>query len=437
VNGSYAKWTGPPPLTNMKLNKRHLPAALASRFICIYLFLTSFVILCGVFLAVIPPVGDFFDRIIHSAYNNAGTWTAVHMFHLSGAVTLPHPTGSGDTTLGYIHEFLMLALAAVMVLPWSLIGPLHRRECSVYPWVKLSVRLMLAYFLLVYGFMKVYPNQFESPDLGRLMETYGESSPMGLMWAFMGASTPYQIFCGSCEAAAGLLLLFRRTTTVGALLGAAVMLHIAVLNFCFDVPVKLFSCQLFLMCLFLLWDDLNPLFHFLVLRRSARLEEIVMPKLESKWLRYARTGLQILVPLWFLWQTLPDERTGYNSSLVPNPKLQPLRGIWEADAGSANSVVWKKIVLDRGRRIAVWTGEGQLLRFIMAIDAAKHSLKLKGWRNDHTCELSYQLSGAEHLILKGKIDQQPVELRFHKVPIPTFLLTTRGFHWISEDPYNY
>jgi len=122
------------------------------------------------------------------------------------------------------------------------------------------------------------------------------------------------------------------------------------------------------------------------------------------------------MPLWFLWQIVPDQRTIYKSSLVPNAKLQPLRGIWEADAAPADSLVCKKVVLDRGRRIAIWTREGQLLLLVMAIDAAKHSLKLTGWRNDHTCEFSYQISDAEHLTLAGKIGREPVELRFHKVP---------------------
>jgi hypothetical protein len=45
----------------------------------------------------------------------------------------------------------------------------------------------------------------------------------------------------------GALLLFRRTTTAGALVLIAVLTNIVTLNFSCDVPVKLFSSHLLLM----------------------------------------------------------------------------------------------------------------------------------------------------------------------------------------------
>jgi hypothetical protein len=39
----------------------------------------------------------------------------------------------------------------------------------------------------------------------RLLKPYGESSPMGLLWTFMGYSTGYNLFTGGAEALGGLL----------------------------------------------------------------------------------------------------------------------------------------------------------------------------------------------------------------------------------------
>src|ERR1700689_2449595 len=39
-------------------------------------------------------------------------WVAVHVFHLRGAVTQYHATGSGDTTLDYVLVFCFAAIAA-------------------------------------------------------------------------------------------------------------------------------------------------------------------------------------------------------------------------------------------------------------------------------------------------------------------------------------
>src|SRR4030095_7643936 len=92
-----------------------------------------------------------------------------------------------------------------------------------------------------YGMIKVFRGQFPSPSPGRLIETYGDSSPMGLMWNFMGYSSAYVIFAGVSESLGALLLFFRRTTTLGALVLTAVMTNVVAMNLCFDVCVKLGS----------------------------------------------------------------------------------------------------------------------------------------------------------------------------------------------------
>ncbi len=66
--------------------------------------------------------------------------------------------------------------------------------------------------------------QFIFPAPTRLAEVYGDASPLGLLWTFMGYSTPYNVFTGLVEAGAGWPLLFRRTVTAGALLAAALVL---------------------------------------------------------------------------------------------------------------------------------------------------------------------------------------------------------------------
>ena len=74
---------------------------------------------------------------------------------------------------------------------------------------------MLSVTLFGYGFAKVFPQQFGPPGPFKLIEPYGEFSPMGVLWSFMGASIPYVIFSGACEVAGGALVLFRRTTLLG------------------------------------------------------------------------------------------------------------------------------------------------------------------------------------------------------------------------------
>ena len=67
----------------------------------------------------------------------------------------------------------------------------------------------------------------------------------------------------------GTLRYFRRTTTLGALIVAFVMTNVVMLNFCYDVPVKLFSLHILAFALFLVAPDAKRLVTFFLSPRTA------------------------------------------------------------------------------------------------------------------------------------------------------------------------
>ena len=74
---------------------------------------------------------------------------------------------------------------------WSLVD--HKRPA--YSWLKKLLitytRYYLALIILSYVLFKIMPTQFDEPSARMLVQMYGESSPMGLLWSFMGYSTVY------------------------------------------------------------------------------------------------------------------------------------------------------------------------------------------------------------------------------------------------------
>jgi hypothetical protein len=134
-----------------------------------------------------------------------------------------------------------------------------------------------------YGFVKVFKLQFPffSPD--RLLEPYGNSSPMGLAWNFLGFSKGYNYVMGCAEILSGVLLLFRRTTTLGALVTLVVAGNVMAINYCFDVPVKLLSTALVAMALFLLAKDIHRLVNFFILNRPTNPSNIASVVFRKKW----------------------------------------------------------------------------------------------------------------------------------------------------------
>jgi hypothetical protein len=162
------------------------------------------------------------------------------------------PNGSGDTTWNYLQILLITIVSCIATIVWSVVDRKRANYDKLYQWLIVFLRFYLGSAMIGYGFAKVIKTQFPLPHLGRLTQTYGESSPMGLLWTFMGFSVGYNFFTGMAEVVGGLLLCFRRTRLIGALVCVGVMSNVVMLNFAYDVPVKLYSSHLLAMAIFLM-----------------------------------------------------------------------------------------------------------------------------------------------------------------------------------------
>ena len=393
--------------------------------------------------AGLPWIGERLSELAAKPWAPVWHWVAVHVFHLSGAVTMPHPTGSGDTTLNYVEVFCNLVIAAVGTLLWTALDRRRTQYQTMYALLRLLLRFSLAFAMLGYGFVKIFPLQFQPPELWTLTETYGQSSPMGLLWTFMGASLPYTIFAGTLEATAGTLLLFRRTALLGALMTMGVTLNIVLLNFCYDVPVKLFSLHLLGMATFLTLPYWPSLWDFFILHRTAKPHGVWLPRSSRRWIRVTGTVLQVLVIVSVLASNIWGGYTGYRENYT-KAETQPLAGIWRVAnfevggngaAPNASIAPWVQMVIGThyGGRVTDRDGESATIR--VKADGRKRTLHLAGRSWPHVADLSYAETGAGQVVLTGEVDHRPATISLERTTERPFLLTTRGFHWISEDPF--
>jgi hypothetical protein len=355
------------------------------------------------------------------------------------------PNGSGDTTYNYVQVFcfLMLALAATAI--WTFLDRKRANYARLHEWLRVYVRFALALTMIGYGAAKVIPSQFPAPSLDRLLQPYGDSSPMGLLWTFMGASLTYSVFGGLSEMLGGLLLILRRTTLLGALVCIGVMTNVVLLNFSYDVPVKLFSSHLLLMAIFLTLPDLRRLANLLVFNRRVEPAEI-RPLFRSKWLHRSALALRTVFFVGFTIFLLNQAYQGIKQygSLAPKP---PLYGIWNVEDfvvdGQARPPLitdesrWRRVVFDYPGTIAVQLMGDSRQRYRLALDSGKKSLALTKrddpqWRS----RLSYRQPEPQILAMEGTFDGHKVQARLRRVDESKFLLVNRGFHWINEYPFN-
>ncbi len=211
-----------------------------------------------------PTVSASYDQGVESVV----MWTARNVLGLEGE--LPLPRGSGDTTYSYVKLLVGFVLALIGAGVWSLIDRKDRDRTWLRDLLRTYLRYVLALTLLGYGLLKAgfISTQFGTVGDWRLVRTIGDTSPMGLLWTFMAASPAYTFFSGLAEVVAGVLLIPRRTATLGGLAAFAVMLNVAMLNFCYDVPVKQYSSHLMLMGILVALPDARRLFSVLVLNRA-------------------------------------------------------------------------------------------------------------------------------------------------------------------------
>lgn len=124
-------------------------------------------------------------------------------------------------------------------------------------------RFLLASIILLYAIGKLLGTQLQSSILWQGDEL-GKMSGFELTWAFFGYSKFYNSFIAFSQIIASFLLLFRRTTLLGACLLLPILINIVVIDYSFGIlgPFPL-AIMLLYMCLFLIacfWRGLIALF---------------------------------------------------------------------------------------------------------------------------------------------------------------------------------
>jgi len=251
----------------------------AFRFFFVYLLLQ---ITPWNWFAGLPPISSipgYWYRLVNWAVHESNR----RIFHVRE--TLVAVNGSGDTSWAWTQLWLFLTVAAISCVVWSVLD----RKRTSYPrlgyWLRTIVRYYIAVAALNYGIIKLFALQMSFPGLSQLATPLGDLLPMRLSWLFLGYSAKYQFFSGLMETLAGVLLLYRRTVTLGLLTAAGAFANVVMINMSYDVPVKLYASHLLFACLFLLLWDAKRLVTILVLNRPVAGTTAYEPPFHKRWQR--------------------------------------------------------------------------------------------------------------------------------------------------------
>jgi hypothetical protein len=413
------------------------------------------------------------------------TWFGTEILKLDHFAQ-PAQRGSGDT----LHNYVQAAAVGSLALVAGLLLALFLRRgslCCAAGCLRLQLRYVLAMTMLGYGFHKVFPMQFGRMEGDMLYWSYGNASPMNMLWCFLAASPAYTVFSGAMEALSGLLLFWRRTTLLGALLGIAVLVNVAMLNLCYDVPVKLYSLHLLAMAAILVGPDVGRLWGVLVAHR-----DVAAPPLRRHLARWVRGCLllgKLVIAGTITWQTFNSNWEHWQQLKDP-AAVSAITGTWEVAefaASPANLFAkpWDPAVptstaadpvIVPWRRVYV----GSMFSTLALVDGSRRGIECRldalsgkvtiGGRNnadgsaaaaaEFTCSETAWPIDADHqpdwlknmpktafgeplpaslrqLTLDGEFEGFDVHAVLRERPLSTFLIRGRGFHWIQEYPFNF
>ena len=367
--------------------------------------------------------------------------SATHVFRV-GPITLQF-SGSGDKLIDWVQAGTLLLIALIATAVWSLIS---RRESHplAYSRFRLLVRFAVGATMVRYGFSKVIPTQMPTLFLERLVEPFGNFSPAGVLWTSIGASPAYESFVGAVELMGGLLLFFPRTTLLGALICLAAAGEVFVLDMTYDVPAKLLSFHLVLMALVLVAPYAGNLVDLLLRHRPLTPVKEPPIGLTPRRRRMALVaqgaygGLLVLIA--FSAAMIMWSRVGAGA-----PK-SPLYGMWNVEHMTIDGELRPPLVTDenRWRRVIMQTPTAAVFqrmndtfdRYSAEFDKDGKTLKVTSADGKISSSLTYSRPAADSLVLDGTLDGRPVHLELKQVDLNTFLLNSRGFHWIQEVPFN-
>jgi uncharacterized membrane protein YphA (DoxX/SURF4 family) len=371
-------------------------------------------------------------------------WVAAHIFHAKLPLVYSG-SGSGDKTFDWVLAFCTLVVATIGTIAWSILDGKRENYIALHKWFRVFLRFALASQMFTYGMAKAVPLQMPFPYLTKLLEPYGNFSPMGVLWSSIGASRSYEIFAGCAEMFGGLLLVFPRTTTFGALVCLADMVQVFMLNMTYDVPVKLFAFHLILMSVVLLGPELLRLANVLFLNRTA--EPSTQPQLfQGRRANRIALTAQVVFGFFLVAMHCYGSWTGWHTYGGGRAK-SPLYGIWNVDQLSVNGQVrapnltdnerWRRAIFDVPTAIAFQRMDDSTIQYGASIDAAANKIALtKGSDKNWKAGLTFQRPSADRLVLEGNMDGRNLHMELSLFDRNKFLLVSRGFHWIQEYPFN-
>jgi hypothetical protein len=219
-----------------------------------------------------------------------------------------------------------------------------------------------------------------------------------------------------------------------------------VVNYCFDVPVKLLSTFLVVMCLFILVRDNRRLINFFFKNKEALPSNISPHRFRARWKNITLTTIKYLLVAYVV---LGDFVRAVQSAgqFGDTAKKPPLYGLYTVESFVRNKDTlpplttdtsrWNKLIISYPGNAAVKLMNDSMKYYSFKPDTVKHKIVVNIYADTlHKYTFTYVLQKPDIMALSGKWKQDSLQIRLRRLDEKKFLLLNRSFHWVNEYPLN-
>jgi hypothetical protein len=206
----------------------------------------------------------------------------------------------------YINLPFVLLVAIVTAVIWTVIDKKNTEYRKLYYWVRVLARYRVGYAAIAWGYKKLFIMQMPPGNQGLYHTEFIEFFAKRLYWEAIGVAPHYEVFLGFAEFIGGFLLLFRRTTGIGAAITFIVFGNIAIANHAYDIGEQVPSAGLAMVSLFVLWYDVPGIWNLIVKQVNTRIVHYY-PEFKVRWQNYLRLSVKwffnfVFVTLFFIFE---------------------------------------------------------------------------------------------------------------------------------------
>lgn len=264
----------------------------------------------------------------------------------------------------FANWVVVLVIALVGSIIWSF-RDRNRQEYNVlYYWLRVVLRYRLAVGLLAYGFLMLFPILAPTPSISNLNTNYGDLTDWKIFSLSLGIVPSYESFLGGIEILAALLLLYRKTASIGAFLTVSFLGNVFMSNLAYEGGEYIYSFYLITLALVLLAFDAQRIFTLLTLERPTIPNRFNPNFLNGQ--KTARLVLKTVFVLFFVglygYKTYAGYREG-SYQFPQEPGLPNASGIYnvsefringqELPYAATDSVRWQDVVFEKWATLSI------------------------------------------------------------------------------------